>query len=92
MHPVTQESAWTNQGGDYSHPYNFNGPVLTDVGTRSDYGFNNDITADAGLRFHGLAQPTTQTVDLVNADLTAGDILAGEGRFAFSSAGNVLWR
>lgn len=79
-------SAWTNQGGDYTHPYGgINGPQLTDIGTLSDYGFNDDISADAGLVFHGLATPTTQTINLVNTDLTAQNILDGEGRYAFSA-------
>ena len=82
----TPNSGWTNQGGDYTHPYGgINGPQLTDVGTLNDYGFNNTLSADAGTSFHGLAFPTTQTVNLVNSDLSAADILAGEGRFAFSS-------
>lgn len=79
-------SGWTNQGANYTHPYGgIRGPQLTAVGTLNDYGFNDNLSASAGTQFHGLSFPTSQTVDLVNPDLTAGDILAGEGRFAFSS-------
>ena len=82
----TPNSVWTNQGGDYAHPYGgINGPQLTAVGTISTYGFFDNISADAGGSFHGLARPTTQTQSLVNADLTAQQILDGEGRFEFSS-------
>lgn len=79
-------SGWTNQGDNYNHPYSgINGPQLTLVGTLNDYGFNDNLSASAGTAFHGLSFPTTQTVDLVNADLTAVDIAMGEGRFAFSA-------
>ncbi len=82
----TPDTGWTNQGGDYTHPYGgLNGPQLTAVGTLTDYGFFDNISADAGLAFHGLALPSTQTVNLVNADLTAQQILDGEGRFSFSA-------
>ena len=79
-------SGWTNQGGDYTHPYGgINGPQLTEVGTISTYGFFDNLSASAGTSFHGLAFPSTQTVSLVNSDLTAQDISNGEGRFEFSS-------
>ena len=79
-------TGWTNQGTNYTHPYGgINGPQLTAVGTLSNYGFNDNLSDSAGSNFHGLARPTSQTVNLANADLTAGQILAGNGRFAFSS-------
>ena len=66
------DTGWTNQGGNYTHPYGgISGPQLTEVGTITDYGFNDNISADAGSNFHGLTFPTTQTIDLVNVDLTA---------------------
>jgi len=79
-------TGWTNQGNNYNHPYGgINGPQLTEIGTISTYGFFDNISASAGTNFHGLAFPSTQTQSLVNADLTAAEILAGEGRFEFSS-------
>jgi hypothetical protein len=79
-------SVWTNQGGNYTHPYGgISGPQLPAVGTLNDYGFSDNISADAGTQFHGLSQPTSQTQSLVNVDLSAAQIVAGQGRFSFSS-------
>lgn len=63
------------------------GPDLNLV-TTVDYGFFDNISLNAGANYMGLetnvANELTQTVSLVSADVTAAQILAGDGRFAFS--------
>ena len=79
--------AW-GQYHRYAHPYGgIRGPQLTAIGTLTDYGFKDDISADADGFFLGVQRfgVKSQTVALVNPDLTAAGILAGQGRFAFSS-------
>lgn len=82
----TPNSGWTNQGGNYTHPYGgINGPQLTEVGTLSNYGFNDNLSDSAGTQFHGLSFPTSQVVTLTSGDLTGAQITAGQGRFSFSA-------
>jgi len=72
--------------GTYTHDYGgLSGPDLDLIGTLTDYGFNDNISGDPGLVFHGVGTGATQTVNLVNADLTAQNIIDGEGRFEFSA-------
>lgn len=82
---------WSPNYIRYTHPYGgITGPQLTTIGTRSDYGFNDDMTGDPGSFFHGLqqdgARTTTQIIStLVNPDLSAAGIASGNGGFAFSA-------
>ena len=79
--------AW-GQYHRYAHPYGgIRGPQLTAIGTLTDYGFNDDISANADGFFLGVQRfgVKSQTVALVNPDLTAGQILSGTGRFAYSA-------
>ena len=83
--PLTQTDAWGEYRA-YAQTYGgVAGPDLPDVGTLN-YGFNDDIPLAPGDSFHGLNldELSSQTVSLVNPDLTAGQISAGEGRFEFS--------
>ncbi|MFC4993806.1 PEP-CTERM sorting domain-containing protein [Rubritalea tangerina] len=80
----TASGAW-GAYNDYSHPYSgLGGPQLTVIGTLNDYGYNDDISLDAGAEFHGLGGGS-QTIDLTSGGLSLATIAAGDARFAYSA-------